>query len=41
MSCVLLDNAYVGIDEQRHIYDRTVRCGKLVTGLIHSTERRK
>ncbi len=41
MSYVLIDNGYVSTDEHRDIYDRCVRCGKLVTGLMHSAERRK
>jgi four helix bundle protein len=41
MSYVLFDTEYVSVIEHRDIYDRSVRCGKLVTGLIHSTERRK
>jgi four helix bundle protein len=41
MSYVLLDNQYMGTDEQREIHDRSVRCGKLITGLLHSAERRK
>ena len=41
MSYVLIDNAYVSDAEHRDIYDRAVRCGKLVTGLMHSAERRK
>ncbi len=41
MSYVLLDNAYVSADAQQDIHDRCVRCGKLVTGLMHSAERRK
>jgi len=41
MSYVLLDNSYVSDGEYREIYDRAVRCGKLVSGLMHSAERRK
>ena len=41
MSYVLLDNEYVSATEQTDIHDRSVRCGKLVTGLMHSAERRK
>ncbi len=41
MSYVLIDNQYVSADEQRDCYDRCVRCGKLVTGLMRSAEKRK
>ena len=41
MSYVLIDNAYVSDAEHRDIYGRAVRCGKLVTGLLQSAERRK
>jgi len=41
MSYVLIDAAYVSAAEHQDIYDRCVRCGKLVSGLIHSAERRK
>jgi four helix bundle protein len=41
MSYVLLDNEFVSATDQRDIYDRAVRCGKLVTGLLRSAEGRK
>lgn len=41
MSYVLIDNEYIGAAEHQDIYDRCVRGGKLVSGLIHSVERRK
>ena len=36
-----IDNEYISTIEHKDVYDRCVRCGKLVTGLIHSAERRK
>ena len=41
MSYVLIDNGYVSAAAHQDIYDRCVRCGKLVTGLMRSAERRK
>ncbi len=41
MSYVLIDNEYISAIEHRDVYDRSVRCGKLGTGLIRSAERRK
>src|SRR4051812_18648873 len=41
MSYVLLDNGCVIEPERQDLYDRSVRCGKLITGLIRSTENRK
>ena len=40
MSYVLLDNQYVSAEEQRDLHDRSVRCGKLVTGLLRAAEKR-
>lgn len=41
MSYVLLDNEYVTSAEQESLYERCVRAGKLVSGLMRSTENRK
>ena len=41
MSYVLVDHEYVSAPEHQDLYDRCVRSGKLVSGLIHSAERRK
>ena len=41
MSYVLVDSGYVSEAERHDIYDRCVRCGKLISGLIRSTEERK
>lgn len=41
MSYVLLDNEYVSLPEHQDVYARSVRCGKLTTGLLRSVEGRK
>jgi four helix bundle protein len=41
MTYVLLDNQYVTPAEQVALYDRCVRAGKLVSGLMRSAENRK
>ena len=41
MSYVLRDNEFVSATDQRDIYDRAVRCGKLISGLLRSAEGRK
>ena len=41
MSYVLLDNHFVSADEQSALFEQCVRAGKLVSGLIRSTENRK
>lgn len=41
MNYVLLDNQFVSVAEQLDLRDRAIRTGKLVTGLMHSAERRK
>lgn len=40
MSYVLIDNEFLSAIEHKDVYERCVRCGKLVSGLIHSAERR-
>jgi four helix bundle protein len=41
LSYILLDAGYVSIEEQSQIQDLAIRTGKLVTGLIRSTENRR
>ena len=41
MSYVLLDNQYIGETEWQDVYDRCVKCGKLISGLIRSTQKRE
>lgn len=41
MSYVLLDNQFVNTTEHTTLRDRCIRSGKLLSGLIHSTESRK
>ena len=41
MSYVLVDNEYISADEHLELYSRCVSCGRLVSGLIRSAERRK
>lgn len=41
MSFVLLDSQLASAGDQRAIYDRAIRCGKLITGLLRSAEGRK
>lgn len=41
MTYVLLDNQYVAPAEKDALYERCVRAGRLVSGLMRSTENRK
>ncbi len=41
LSYVMIDASYLSGDEQRQIQDTVIRTGKLITGLLRSTEARK
>ncbi len=41
MSYVLLDNRFITSTEQLDLRDRAIRPGKLISGLMRATERRK
>ena len=41
LSYVMIDAKYISGDEQRQIQDSVIRTGKLITGLLRSTEARK
>ena len=41
MSYVLLDQKFITAEEHRDLHDRSVSCGRLVSGLLRSAENRQ